>query len=226
VISIFRKHLDQVVISPLLGAFSEQEIENFLKTRQFKIVSYKKNSVIHFDGELCNKLEIILSGKIMIDRIEESGDFLTISEFSDGDILGGNLMFSSDPYYLMTITASTDSLILEIQKELLFRLLTENQKFLTAYLEFISDRAAVLGNKIKFTLKKSIRESVLNYLKQEYKMQNSYTIILTTSKKILAEKIGVQRTSLSRELSKMQNDGLITFDNKSITIKDKQILSI
>ena len=109
VISIFKKYLDQVVSSPLLGAFSEEEIENFLKTRQFKIVSYKKNSVIHFDGELCNKLEIILSGKIIVDRIEESGDFLTISEFSEGDILGGNLMFSSDPYYLMTITASKAS---------------------------------------------------------------------------------------------------------------------
>lgn len=212
-------------MSPLLGAFSKEELENFLITRKFKIVSYKKNNVIHFDGELCTKLEIILSGKIIIDRIEESGDFLTISEFSEGDILGGNLMFSSNPYYLMTITASKDSLILEIQKELLFKLLSENQIFLTAYLEFISDRATVLGNKIKYTLKKSIRENILNYLKQEYKTQHSYTIKLITSKKILAEKIGVQRTSLSRELSKMQNDGLITFDNKSITIKDTKIIS-
>lgn len=32
------------------------------------------------------------------------------------------------------------------------------------------------------------------------------------SKKALADKIGVQRTSLSRELSRMRDDGLITFD--------------
>ena len=38
------------------------------------------------------------------------------------------------------------------------------------------------------------------------------------TKKVLADKIGVQRTSLSRELSKMKNDGLIDFDSESITI--------
>ena len=38
------------------------------------------------------------------------------------------------------------------------------------------------------------------------------------TKQTLADKIGVQRTSLSRELSKMRNDGLIKYDSKSITI--------
>ena len=35
---------------------------------------------------------------------------------------------------------------------------------------------------------------------------------------LLAEKIGVQRTSLSRELAKMREDGLVVFDEKSITL--------
>jgi DNA-binding transcriptional regulator LsrR (DeoR family) len=38
------------------------------------------------------------------------------------------------------------------------------------------------------------------------------------TKKALADKIGVQRTSLSRELSKMKKDGLIECDSESITI--------
>jgi Mn-dependent DtxR family transcriptional regulator len=45
------------------------------------------------------------------------------------------------------------------------------------------------------------------------------------TKKELAEKIGVQRPSLSRELNKMRKDGLITYDPTQITIIDVDSLS-
>ena len=86
------------------------------------------------------------------------------------------------------------------------------------YLEFTSDRAFILGDKIKHYINKTIRESIMNYLNYESKIQNSNRIKLNTTKKSLAEKIGVQRTSLSRELAKMRDDGLILFDTDSITL--------
>jgi Mn-dependent DtxR family transcriptional regulator len=105
-------------------------------------------------------------------------------------------------------------------------MLSTNKKFLRDYLTFVSDLTTVLGNKIKYHIGKSLRESIINYLKQESNTQNSLTVGLKGSKKMLAERFGVQRTSLSRELKKMQNDGLITFDKKSITIIDESILSL
>jgi CRP-like cAMP-binding protein len=55
-------------------------------------------------------------------------------------------------------------------------------------------------------------------LERECKIQNSNRIQLGITKKALAERIGVQRTSLSRELAKMKADGLIDFDDKTITL--------
>jgi DNA-binding transcriptional regulator LsrR (DeoR family) len=55
-------------------------------------------------------------------------------------------------------------------------------------------------------------------LENEKRSQGSKIIKLNLTKKALAEKIGVQRTSLSRELSKMKKDGLILFDTNYITI--------
>lgn len=70
----------------LLDSLSDIDIRANLSDGTFKIVSFKKNSVIHFDGDLCSKLEITLSGKVVVDRINESGDLLTISEFYCNDI--------------------------------------------------------------------------------------------------------------------------------------------
>ncbi|MGI6621593.1 MAG: Crp/Fnr family transcriptional regulator [Clostridiaceae bacterium] len=213
-----QSNIDLIRNTTLIKSLSYGDVHTNLKNGKFKIVSYKKNSVIHFDGELCSKLEIIISGKVVIDRIEESGNLLTISEFYKDDILGGNLLFSKNPYYPMTVSTQLSTDILEIDKEVLFELFCNNPVFLRTYLELTSDRAFILGDKIKHYVNKTIRESIMNYLNYESKKQKSNHIKLNITKKALAERIGVQRTSLSRELAKMRKDGLIVFDRNSITI--------
>jgi CRP-like cAMP-binding protein len=215
---IIIKYWDSINESTLLSTLPPEEIRKLLENGQFRIVCYKKDSIIHFDGEICLKLEVILSGKIVIERIDESGNTLTISDFYSDDILGGNLIFSSNPRYPMTVISKLPSVILEINKELLFSLFSTNPLFLSTFLEFISDHASILSDKIKHYINRTIRESIVNYLKYEQKKQKACKIILPTSKKSLAEKIGVQRTSLSRELQKMKNENLIDFDSKTITI--------
>lgn len=183
-----------------------------------RIIDYEKSNIIHFDGEVCSKLEIILLGKVAIDRIDESGNLMTITELFEGDVLGGNLVFSKNPYYPMTITAKETTAILEINKERLFSLLSKNSGFLKCYLEYVSDNTVILGDRIKNHVNRTIRENILSYLDYEGKKQNSDVVKLTMSKRALAERFGVQRTSLSRELAKMRDDGLIEFDSESITI--------
>jgi CRP-like cAMP-binding protein len=212
------RKLDLIKNTILIKPLSDEDILTKLKHGNFKLTSYKKNSVIHFDGEICDKLEIILSGKVVVERIDKSGNLLTISNFYKDDILGGSLLFSKNPFYPMTITAQIPTEILEIDTEALFELFCSNPSFLRTYLEFISDRAYILGDKLKHYTNTTIRESVMNFLCQERKKQKSNHIKLNITKKALAERIGVQRTSLSRELAKMRRDGLITFDRDSITL--------
>lgn len=207
----------------LLRPLPYEKIQANLKNGRFKVVSYKKKSVVHFDGEPCCKLEIILAGKVVVERIDESGNLLTISEFYSDDILGGNLLFSKNPYYPMTVSTQLPTVILEIDKDVLFELLCSDEAFLRTYLEFVSDHAFILGDKIKHYANKTIRESVLSYLDYESKRQNSNHIKLNITKTALAKKIGVQRTSLSRELAKMRRDGLILFDKDSITLQKSRL---
>ena len=202
----------------LFKPFSSHELGGLLKDGSFTIKNYYKGNILHFEDEPCTKLEIILRGLVVVERIDEEGNILTISEFLNGDLLGGNLLFSKNPRYPMTITAKDSTIIVEIQKERLFQLFIDYPDFLRVYLEFVSDHAFILGDKIRHYVNKTIRESIMNYIQYEKAKQNSKTIQLNITKKALAEKIGVQRTSLSRELAKMKEDGLIEYDSKTITL--------
>jgi CRP-like cAMP-binding protein len=217
------KYLELIRQIDLIKSIEPQEIDLYLTEGSCKITQYGKNNIVHFVGEVCSKLEIILSGKVVIERIDESGNLMTIAEFFSGDVLGGNLMFSKNPYYPMTVTAKEATLILEINKDRLFSLFSDNHEFLKSYLEYVSDHTVILGDRIKHYVNRTIRESIISYLDYECKKQNSNIIKLSMTKKALAERIGVQRTSLSRELAKMREDGLIEFTPVSISLLHKSI---
>ncbi len=202
----------------LLSSLSTDEMGSYIRDGSFKTCVYEKNNIVHFAGEVCSKLEIILSGRVVVERIDEAGNLMTVAEFLSDDILGGNLLFSTNPHYPMMITAKSPTVILEICRERLFKLFSDNHDFLKSYLEFVSDHAMILGDRIRHYVSRTIRESVLSYLDYECKKQNSRRIELGITKKSLAERIGVQRTSLSRELAKMRDEGLIRFDMDSIEL--------
>lgn len=210
--------IELVQRSSLLGMLSQEEIGRHLQDGTIRLVTYHKNSVIHLEGEPCTHLEVILSGKVIIERIDEGGSLLSVAELHGGDILGGNLLFSQSAYYPMTIVAHRQTTIAQIERELLFDLLCKKPALLRLYLQHTSDHASILGQRIRHYTNRTIRECLLTYLRLESKRQRSSRVELTISKKALAERLGVERTSVSRELSLMRKDGLILFDAKSITL--------
>ena len=191
----------------------------------YEIKNYKKNSIIYFQNEKCTTFDIILKGTIIVQRIDSNGNALTISDFTIGDVLGGNLLFSHKNLYPMTILSKTNTTILHIKKDLVLKLCQNDINFLNNFLISISDKTLILTDKIKALSMKTIRQCIIDFLIYESYSQNSKTVKLGLTKKELAEKFGIHRPSLSRELNKMRKDGLIEYDARSITIIDIESLS-
>ncbi|BES63830.1 Crp/Fnr family transcriptional regulator [Gottschalkiaceae bacterium SANA] len=211
-----KREIDQIQMIPLMSVFTREEISKFLDSGEFRIVTYKKNTVVHLEGEPCSKLEILMSGEVVVDRIDEDGNILSISRFREEEVLGGPLLFASNSDYILTVSAVQNTTLLEISKQCIFELCFSNQSFLEMYLQMISNHASLLGNKLKNHVERSLREKILEFLQVQTHRQGVEKIKLMESKKALAERFGVQRTSLSRELKKMKDEGLIDYDIKWI----------
>lgn len=211
-----QNHLALLKKVSLFSSFTPQQLSRFLQDGSWRLLRFARDNIIHLAGETCQALEIILAGQVLVERIDEDGGLLVIADFTSGDILGGNLMFSQKPFFPMTVTAKEPATILAIAKAELLQLLGQNQIFLESYLAYAADNTAILGDRLKHYIKRSIRESVSVYFTHESTKQKSDLIILPINKKQLAEKLGVQRTSLSRELAKMRSDGLITYRDRQV----------
>lgn len=165
-------------------------------------------------------MDIVLEGNISVQKIDERGNILKVNDFLPGDNLGINLIFASSNRYPMTVIAESRSVMLHISKKLILGLSQNNPEFMAKLMTEISDKAIILTDKIDAISHKTIRQRIIDFLTYEYHIQKSNVITLHISKKELAQRLGVQRSSLSRELNKMRRDGMLEYDARTITIRD------
>ena len=220
-----KNYLDGILHSELFEYFSREELSDIFGLYSYRIERYSKDTIVYLQNQRCDTLDIILQGEIQIQRIDKSGDILTVSSFFGGDHLGANLLFAKDNTYPMTVISKTPVTLLHIESSLVLGLCQSHKEFLLKFLQSLSDRTLVLTDKLHTLSTKTIRQRIIDYLTYEYYLQNSLRIKLTMTKKDLSERLGVQRPSLQRELSKMRADGILDYNAKYITIKDMAVLN-
>lgn len=204
--------------STLINKLPDQMIKESLDDGSILLNKFKKNEIIHNEGEICKSVEIILEGIVVVDNINSEGEIFRITELKKDDLLAGNIVFLDNSIYPMTITASSEVTLAEIEKEKLLNLLHKNKDFQLEFLKLMSLNSMILSKKAKDTKVTPLRQKIFEYLKYEETKQSSKDIVLPYSKKFLAEKFGVQRTSLSRELKNMEKDNIISLNKRNIRI--------
>ncbi len=202
----------------LFSDFSPEDLNEMLSAYGSELRSYGKDEILHHQNEDCHFMDVIVEGKVVVQNIDVNGNVLVIDSFSSGDVIGANLLFSSKGVYPMTVVASSPVLVLLMKKELILELCRKSPSFLTVLLNEISDKTIILTEKINAISRKTIRQCLLDFLAQEARKQGTNRIVMPLSKKDLAERLGIPRSSLGRELAKMRADGILEYDPWTITL--------
>lgn len=203
---------------PLLDALEQPELERMLAQGQLRVLSFRQGTQLHGQGDACQGMELVLSGEVSVHSISPGGDSFTVWDFGPRQLLGGNLVFSANPVYPMTVTAKQPGQLLFISRDTLFSLCCRHPAFLRAFLTHVSDHAANLSARISTQGHLTLRDRIVRYLRAEQQRQGGSSILLPLSKTELAARLRVQRTSLSRELAKMRAQGMIALKNRHIQL--------
>ncbi len=208
----------------LFRRLNEQNIMALLRFLEVKSVTYEKDSVIAFEGDKCTKLGILASGKVELQNIYPSGKVATLTTLKPGQSFGEAILFGDQDRYLISTVAKTKTTVLFIEKTSIIHGLTHHPILLDNFLKLLSNKLMMMNQKVKILSLDTIRQKVCNYLLKEFKLQGSTMIQTAMSRKDMAEHMSIQRPSLSRELIKMKEEGLIDFDKSTIKILDVDAL--
>ena len=192
---------------------------NVLSKQEHKLVKgyqVAKGNTIYHEGDRCESIGIVVSGKIDIVSYSFEGKEQIINSLKAGEIFGNNLLFSSEPIYRGNVIAKEKAVIAFISKDNLISLLQTNQEFLELYLQAQSDKAKALTARIQLLSFTNAEERLFYYAS---KNNNQIIFKNVTS---LAATIGVQRETLSRLLTSLTKRHLIKKEKGKITVLKKK----
>lgn len=210
----------------LFKGLASEELQNLIINTNYSISDNCKDHteyqtcIVALEGEICDSLGIVIEGELEVQKQYASGKIVTLAKLNRGKIFGEAIAFSETNLYPATIISSKNSIILYISKKDIIAMCSSYPKVLNNFMQLLSSKILLLNRKIKELSFETLRQKISNYLLSQYEIQKTTALILPMSRKNLAEHLGVQRPSLSRELANMNNDGLIDFNKNLVKIKD------
>ncbi len=217
--------IEQLLSNPLFRNVSAGELRKDFEGLTYKVKNYTKGEILAHQGDVCNKLVILTKGSVRGEMIDESGRIVKIEDIASPRALAPLFLFGAANRFPVEVTANENTEAIIIPKESVIKLFARNEAFLENYMNMSANYAQTLSEKLFFMSFKTIRQKLASYFLRLSATQGSQ-ILLDRSQQELADYFGISRPSLAREVSHMQDDGLIKADRKQITILNKEKLKI
>ena len=189
-----------------------KEIEDFLSD----IKTYKNREIIFNIGDEINYFGILLSGQVDLAIEDAFGNKTILSKLSAPALFAESVLIKNVDEIPLSVISSSDA------KIVFFDYLSYKSSNLSSKEKLQDNLIKILANKNLFKLNllslPDSRSKILYYLSNESRKKDSKYFTIDFNITELAQFLNLNRSSLSRELSKLKKEGLIDYDNKTFRI--------
>lgn len=217
------RYIGIIKMCELFAGIPEDELTSVLHCLNAEVKSFKKGDTICSAGEFANSAGVVLSGRIYLESNDFLGNKSIVTEFVPGRCYGENYAFARNTDMPFNIVAKENSEILVFDMRRLsmpcikdcnnHRLLTDN------LLCTMATKHCELNNKITHLSRRSTREKLISYLSEQQNVQKSTLFTIPFNRQELADYLSVERSAMTKELTRMKNDGIIDFDGRTFKLK-------
>lgn len=198
----------------LFRGMNEEEIREALKRLTVKEKHYKKGETILYAGDSTPYLGLVLNGSATIENNDIWGNRTILSRVEKGQFFAETYALLKEEPLLVDVTASESCTILFLRIGSLHELTRINepwiQKFLTNMLTISTQKNLLLSNRSFHTAPKTIRGRVMAYLNSVSVKKQRREFDIPFDRQQLADYLNLERSALSKELGKMQREGMIS----------------
>ncbi|NBJ92360.1 Crp/Fnr family transcriptional regulator [Parablautia muri] len=214
--------------SKLFHSITEKETERILKCSKSIMKKYPAGTYIFEQGGMPSRLFLLLEGEVQICKDFTSGKRDVLYLVEAGNVFGEIFLFGDRKHYWYDAVAVTDVSVMEMPWDFFYHFCSnacDHHKQLTQnMLEILSENNFNITRKLHIVSTSSLRERLAIWLIDS--MDEECVVKLNMNREQLADFLGVARPSLSRELMRMQKDGLIEVDRRKIRICDKDAVEM
>lgn len=202
--------------SPLFTGIAPEDRKAMLHCTGYHVTSYEKGEIIAFESDSIRHVGIVISGAVDMVKEDIWGNKTMLIRIRKNEVFGETFACGEDSTAVVSFVVSEDAHILFMPfcKTLhtCANTCASHQRLTENMVKVIASKNRELMRKIEVVSKRTIREKLLTYLSLQAQLHESRYFEIPLGRVELAEYLCVDRSALTRELTKMREEGLIDYD--------------
>ena len=211
----------------LLRLMRDDELDLLMSCFAPRVRRYQKGELLLLAGYETRETGILLEGQILALKNTPDGASVAITQMGPGGLFG-DVLSGSSQRSPVSIMAQTACLALYLPYDKIIQpcalLHDSHLQLLKNLVQTISNKYFALDRRVELLICKSLRTRISLWLLEQAEQAGSDTFAVPLTRAGLAEYLNCDRSALSRELGRMQREGLIETFRGSFKILDKDRL--
>ena len=211
----------------LLRLMRDDELDLLMSCFAPRVRRYQKGELLLLAGYETRETGILLEGQILALKNTPDGASVAITQMGPGGLFG-DVLSGSSQRSPVSIMAQTACLALYLPYDKIIhpcaQLHDSHLQLLKNLVQTISNKYFALDRRVELLICKSLRTRISLWLLEQAEQAGSDTFAVPLTRAGLAEYLNCDRSALSRELGRMQREGLVETFRGSFKILDKDRL--
>lgn len=209
----------------LFRGIAPEEIETVLRCIGSYTKRFRKSETVFQIGDRISEFGIVLYGGVHIRSLDLWGNSSILSHVGPGQIFAESYACIPGEPLMVEVRAVDETEILFLNAAMAMKMCPKACSFhhllIQNMLGIAAEKNLGLSRRMLHTSPKSIRSRLLSYFSEQALKHGNDTFAIPFNRQELAEYLGVDRSALSNELSKMQKEGLLVYDKKTFSLSRK-----
>ncbi|MDD4851493.1 MAG: Crp/Fnr family transcriptional regulator [Gemmiger sp.] len=213
--------------TPLLHAMRDDELDRMMTCFAPRVRRYHKGEFLLLAGYENREVGIVLEGQITAVKNTPDGASVAITQMGPGGLFGDVLSGSREKSPVSVLAESACMAVYLPYNKIVHpcaNLHESHCQLLQNLIATISGKYFALDRRVELLICKSLRTRISIWLLDEAERAGSDTFAVSLTRAGLAEYLNCDRSALSRELGRMQREGLLETFRGSFKLLDPERL--
>ena len=210
--------------STLFSGVPAKELRDDLEAVPHHIQCYDKGEIVFHLMEDANRIGVVLEGRVQAQKPFPNGSQINVSIRNPGELIGPAAVFSRSQKYPCDVVSLEPVTIMMFRREDILLLLQKDLRIMKNYMSELATATYMLQQRLELLSYSGIAQKAAFYLLIHTRQSGKNVIRIPDSVSNWAMIMNVSRSSLHRELKKLEAEGIISYDPPTIEIHDPERL--
>ena len=207
------KYFEILSRNPLFTGIGQADLTSLMHCLAARVEDFPKGAPVFLEGDTAAFIGFVLEGAVQIVWDDLYGNRSLLVQAEQGELFGEAYAAAGVDTMPLSGYAVQDCKIMWLECRRMLTVCTNacgfHSMLVKNLLKVVAQKNLLLSRKVQFMSQKTTKEKLMAYLLDQAKRKTALEFTIPLDRQALADFLGVERSAMSAELSKLRREGIL-----------------